>query len=92
MAEATNTRDFFQPSRMSRCHIESGVINRALATVITAKSHLPMTIHWGGGVTASSDGQFFPAARHGETINLINVSCTQPESTPLSPFAAQMRA
>jgi TnpA family transposase len=26
----------------------------------------------GGGVTASSDGQFFPAARQGEAMNLIN--------------------
>ena len=72
MAEATNTHDFFQLSRLSRWHIESDAINRALATVIDAQSRLPMAVHWGGGVTASSDGQFFPAARHGEAMNLIN--------------------
>jgi TnpA family transposase len=31
-----------------------------------------MAKFWGGGVTASSDGQFFPAARQGEAMNLIN--------------------
>lgn len=35
-------------------------------------SGLPMAKFWGGGVTASSDGQFFPAARQGDTMNLIN--------------------
>lgn len=72
MAEATNTHDYFQLSRISRWHIESDTINRALATVIEAQSKLPMASYWGGGITASSDGQFFPAARHGEAMNLIN--------------------
>lgn len=72
MAEATNTHDYFQLSRLSRWHIESDAINRALATVIEAQSALPMARFWGAGITASSDGQFFPAARHGEAMNLIN--------------------
>ncbi len=72
MAEATSTHNFFQLSRLSSWHIESDAINRALATVISAQSDLPMAAHWGGGVTASSDGQFFPAARQGEAMNLIN--------------------
>jgi len=72
MAEATNTHDYFQLSRLSRWHIESEAINRALAMVIKAQSQLPMARFWGAGVTASSDGQFFPAARQGEAMNLIN--------------------
>ena len=72
MAEATNTHDYFQLSRLSRWHIESDAINRALAMVIKAQSALPMARFWGAGVTASSDGQFFPAARQGEAMNLIN--------------------
>ena len=72
MAEATSSHDYFQLSRFSRWHVESDAINRALAMVITAQSSLPMAANWGGGVTASSDGQFFPAARHGEAMNLIN--------------------
>ncbi|MET4104115.1 TnpA family transposase [Roseovarius sp. MBR-78] len=72
MAEATNTHDYFQLSRLSRWHMESDAINQALAMVIDAQSRLPMTGIWGGGVTASSDGQFFPAARQGEAMNLIN--------------------
>jgi len=63
MAEATNTHDYLQLSRLSRWHIESDAINRAVATVIEAQSQLPMARFWGGGVTASSDGQLFPAAR-----------------------------
>jgi TnpA family transposase len=72
MAEATNTHDYMQLSRLSRWHIESDAINRALATVIDAQADLPMAKFWGGGGTASSDGQFFPAARQGEAMNLIN--------------------
>ena len=72
MAEATNTHDYFQLSRLSRWHIESDAINRALAMVIEAQSKLPMAQFWGAGVSASSDGQFFPAARQGEAMNLIN--------------------
>jgi len=72
MAEATNTPVYFQLSHLSRWHVESDAINQALAMVIEAQSRLPMAKFWGGGVIASSDGQFFPAARQGEAINLIN--------------------
>jgi len=72
MAEATSTHDYFQLSRLSRWHVESDAINRALAMVIEAQAGLPMAQVWGRGVTASSDGQFFPAARQGEAMNLIN--------------------
>ncbi|OIQ32468.1 MAG: Tn3 family transposase [Alphaproteobacteria bacterium MedPE-SWcel] len=72
MAEATSSHDYFQLSRLSRWHIESDAINRALAMVISAQSELPMAANWGSGITASSDGQFFSAARQGEAMNLIN--------------------
>ena len=72
MAEATSTHDYFQLSRISRWHVESDTINRSLAMVIKAQSDLPMARFWGTGVTASSDGQFFPASRQGEAMNLIN--------------------
>ncbi len=66
MAEATSSHDYFQLSRFSRWHIESDAIYRALAMVIAAQSELPMAANWGSGITASSDGQFFSAARQGE--------------------------
>ena len=72
MAEATSSHDYFQLSRLSRWHIESDAINRALALVIAAQSELPMARYWGSGATASSDGKFFPTTRHGEAMNLIN--------------------
>ena len=72
MAEATSTHDYFQLSRISRWHVESDTINRALAMVIKAQSDLPMARYWGTGTTASSDGQFFSASRQGEAMNLIN--------------------
>ena len=31
--------------------------------MIAARAGLPMTSFWGTGITESSDGQFFPAAR-----------------------------
>ena len=72
MAEASNTHDFFQLSRLSRWHIEGEAMDRALAMVIEAQTQLPMASYWGLGLTASSDGQFFPAARQGEAMNLVN--------------------
>ncbi len=72
MADATDTHNFFQLSRISCWHMESEAINRALAMVIEAQSKLPMAQFWGVGETASSDGQFFPTTRHGEAMNLIN--------------------
>ena len=72
MAEASDSHDFFQLSRLSRWHIESDAINRALAMVIEAQAELPMARFWGLGLTASSDEQFFPAARQGEAMNLVN--------------------
>ena len=72
MAEASNTHDFFQLSRLSRWHIESEAVDRALAMVIEGQAQLLMARYWGLGLTASSDGQFFPAARQGEAMNLVN--------------------
>ena len=72
MAGATNTHDFFQLSRLSRWHVESEALSRALAIVIEGQSVLPMARFWGAGQTASSDGQFFPTTRQGEAMNLIN--------------------
>ena len=63
MAVASNTHDFFQLSRLSRWHVESDAINQALAMVIEAHARLPMAQLWGQGLTASSDGQFFPTTR-----------------------------
>lgn len=97
MAEATSTHDYFQLSRISRWHVESDAINRALAMVIKAQADLPMARFWGTGMTASSDGQFFPASRQGEAMNLINAKYgTEPGrkaythvSDQFGPFATQ---
>lgn len=97
MAEATSSHDYFQLSRLSRWHVESDAINRALAMVIEAQTNLPMARFWGGGMTASSDGQFFPTTRHGEAMNLINAKYGQEPglkaythvSDQFGPFATQ---
>ncbi|MGB1216131.1 MAG: Tn3 family transposase, partial [Pikeienuella sp.] len=72
MAGATNTHDYFQLSRLSRWHVESEAMARALTMVIEGQSALPMARFWGAGTSASSDGQFFPTTRQGEAMNLIN--------------------
>jgi TnpA family transposase len=72
MAGATNTHDYFQLSRLSRWHVESEAMARALAMVIEGQNALPMARFWGAGTSASSDGQFFPTTRQGEAMNLIN--------------------
>ncbi|MBZ6646403.1 Tn3-like element Tn5403 family transposase, partial [Klebsiella michiganensis] len=72
MAEATNTHDYWQLSRLARWHVESEAMNQALAIVVAAQGKLPMSLVWGMGTSASSDGQFFPTARHGEAMNMVN--------------------
>lgn len=49
MANATSTHDFLQLSRLSRWHVESENLNRALAMVIEAQAQLPMARFWGAG-------------------------------------------
>lgn len=97
MAEATNTHEYWELTRISRWHVEGDALNRALAIVVEAQSKLPMAAHWGMGTTASSDGQFFPATRHGEAMNLINakyggepgLKAYTHLSDQFSPFATQ---
>ncbi|MEN5315381.1 Tn3 family transposase [Pseudomonas koreensis] len=97
MAEATNTHDYWQLSRLARWHVESEAINQALAIVVAAQAKLPMSQVWGMGTTASSDGQFFPSARQGEAMNLINAKYgTEPGlkaythvNDQFAPFASQ---
>ncbi|WP_010219531.1 Tn3 family transposase [Sphingomonas sp. PAMC 26621] len=72
MAEACNTHDYWQLSRLARWHIESEAIEQALANVVSAQGELPMARVWGMGTTASADGQFYPAARQGEAMNTVN--------------------
>lgn len=72
MAEATNTHGYWELMRIARWHVEGEAYNRALAMVIEAQAKLPMAAFWGMGLSASSDGQFFPAAAQGEAMNLVN--------------------
>ena len=52
--------------------------------MIEAQAQLPMASLWGLGLTASSDGQFFPAARQGEAMNLVNAPmAATPASRPI---------
>lgn len=98
MAEACNTHDYWQLSRLSRWHVESDAIDQALATVVAAQGRLPLTQFWGIGATASSDGQFFPTARQGEAMNLVNAKYgNEPGlkaythlSDQFAPFATQL--
>ncbi|MEJ8562349.1 Tn3 family transposase [Yoonia sp. GPGPB17] len=72
MADASNSHGFWELMRISRWHIESESYGRALASIVDAQAKLPMAQFWGMGLTASSDGQFFPTTRQGEAMNLIN--------------------
>ncbi len=98
MASATSTHDFIQLSRLSRWHVESEGMARAVAMVIEAQARLPMAQFWGAGQTASSDGQFFPTTRQGEAMNLINAKYGQEPglkaythvSDQYAPFATQV--
>lgn len=60
MAGACNTHNYWQLSRLARWHVESEVIEQALATVVAGRGDLPMARVWGMGTTASANGQFYP--------------------------------
>ena len=97
MAEATTTHGFWELMRIARWHVEGEAYDRALSVVVEAQAALPMAAVWGTGRTASSDGQFFPAAGRGEALNLVNARYgTEPGvkayshvSDRFSPFATQ---
>ena len=97
MAEATTTHGFWELMRIARWHVEGDAFDRALAVVVEAQAALPMAAFWGTGRTASSDGQFFPAAGRGEALNLVNarygaepgVKAYSHISDRFSPFATQ---
>ncbi|MHA7882110.1 Tn3 family transposase [Nitratireductor rhodophyticola] len=72
MAEATNSHGYWELMRLARWHVEGEAYNRALAMVVEALAKLPTAAHWGMGLSASSDGQFFPAGEKGEAMNLVN--------------------
>ena len=98
MANATSTHNYIQLSRLSRWHVESEGMARALAMVIDAQARLPMAQFWGAGTTASSDGQFFPTTQHGEAMNLVNakygndpgIKAYTHVSDQYAPFATQV--
>ena len=97
MAEATTTHGFWELMGIARWHVEGEAYDRALSVVVEAQAALPMAAFWGTGRTASSDGQFFPAAGRGEALNLVNARYgTEPGlkayshvSDRFSPFATQ---
>ena len=83
--------------RLPGWHVEGDAFDRALAVVVEAQAALPMAAFWGTGRTASSDGEFFPAAGRGEALNLVNarygaepgVKAYSHVSDRFSPFATQ---
>jgi TnpA family transposase len=97
MAEATNSHGYWELMRLARWHVEGEAYNRALAMVVEAQARLPMATFWGMGLSASSDGQFFPAAERGEAMNLVNAKYGQEPglkaythvSDQFAPFATQ---
>jgi TnpA family transposase len=97
MAEATNSHGYWELMRLARWHVEGEAYNRALAMVVEAQARLPMATFWGMGLSASSDGQFVPAAERGEAMNLVNAKYGQEPglkaythvSDQFAPFATQ---
>jgi len=72
MAASTGIHTHWQLLRIARWHVEDDAYERALAMITEAQATLPMARVWGTGLTASSDGQFFPAGGAGEAMNLVN--------------------
>ena len=98
MAAATNTHSFWELLRIARWHVQDDAYQRALAMVVEAQSALPIARFWGSGLSASSDGQFFPAGGTGEAMNLVNakyglepgLKAYSHVSDQFAPFATQV--
>lgn len=83
MARACRDYSIWELSRVATWHVRLETYERALAMVVDAQAALPMARLWGGGVTASSDGQFFPSGRHGNALTLINAKYGSEPGTKL---------
>ena len=72
--DATRFTETFTHMRTGEpCHDRIGLLNVLLAEGINLGLRYRWPPFWGTGRTASSNGQFFPAAGRGEALNLVNV-------------------
>jgi len=98
MADACDTRTFWELLRIGKWHVREETMARSLAMIVEAQSALPMVRFWGAGNTSSSDGQHFPAGSTGEALNVVNarygnepgLSAYSHVSDQYAPFATQI--
>ena len=66
MSDACRETTWRQLSWTADWHVREECYTQALAGLIDAQHRQPLTAHWGGGTTSSSDAQFFRAGGLGE--------------------------
>lgn len=72
MAEACNVASLGQLAWTSDWHIREETYGPALRRLVDRQQREPFAAIFGSGIAASSDGQFFPAARHGRAAGRRN--------------------
>ncbi len=72
MGAASTTHSFWELLRIAQWYVQEDAYEHALAMIVEAQRNMPMSGIWGSGLTASADGQFFPASGAGEAMNVIN--------------------
>ncbi len=71
MAEATNTHDYWQLSRLARWHVESEAMNEHWQ--LWWPRRVNCRCHASGGWARQHRAMVsFPTARHGEVMNMVN--------------------
>ena len=73
MAEACRGATLRQLTWTADWHIRDECYSQALAQVIDYQHLQPLAVHWGDGITSSSDGQYFRAGGQGQAAAQVNL-------------------
>ena len=73
MAEACRGATLRQLTWTADWHIRDECYSQALAQLIDYQHRQPLAVHWGDGMTSSSDGQYFRAGGQGQATAQVNL-------------------
>jgi TnpA family transposase len=73
MAEACRSATLRQLTWTADWHIRDECYSQALAQLIDYQHYQPLAVHWGAGMTSSSDGQYFRAGGQGQAAAQVNL-------------------
>lgn len=73
MVEACPGSTFYKLDTLYAWHIRDETYAKALAELVNYQHRLPFAMHWGAGMTSSSDGQNFKVGGRGKQTGQVNL-------------------